>query len=144
MKIGTGLKMRSDIPLTRLTRLSGSQCLPIILIHTLDELTSPSNDCNDNNNGIMLQNPIINDPLRLTLRQDNIPPSSEPNISTEDGIVRPLNKRKPQLSPIRENNSSQASNNPFLNNQIIGIGDSSVALEMLGSPSNPDPLGLQV
>ena len=113
-------------------------------VHTLDKLASPSNDCNDNNNRILLQNPIINNPLRLTLRLDNIPPTSEPNTSTEDGIVRPPNEKELQLSPIRENNSSQASNNPFLNNQIIGIGESSVALEMLGSPSNSDPLGLQV
>ena len=101
-------------------------------IHTLDELSSPNNNCSDDNNGILLENPTINHPLRLTLRLDNIPPCLEPNTGTEEGIVRPSSQRELRLSPLRENN------------QIIGVGESSVYPEMLGSPSNPDPLGLQV
>ena len=61
-------------------------------IHTLDELSSPNNNHIDNNNGILLENPTIHPPLRLTLRLDNIPPSVEPNTSNEKGIVRPSNE----------------------------------------------------
>ena len=104
---------------------------------TLEELSSPSNghnndNQNDNNNRIILVNPSINPPLRLTLRLDNNPPSIEPSTSNEAEIVRPSNERGLRLSPLRNNE------------QIIDVGEASVAPEMIGSPSYHDPLGLQV
>ena len=70
--------IRLPMPTNHLEHLRGG-------VHTLDELSSPNNNGIDNDNGILLQNPTINSPLRLTLRLDNIPPSLEPNTSTEEG-----------------------------------------------------------
>ena len=106
-------------------------------IHTLKELSSPNNghnnnNQNDNNNGIILVNPSVNPPLRLTLRLDNNPPSIEHCTSNEAEIVRLSNERGLRLSPLRNNE------------QIIDVGKASVGPEMMGSQSNRDPLGLQV
>ena len=65
-------------------------------IHTVDEILSPTNDLQDNGNGVMMVNPNQNPLLRMILR-DDAAPNNMPHPN--DDVPLP---NSPQLPPYTD------------------------------------------